>query len=377
MSFAEIYCPAGERSQTGSAADARYPNIDIKDCGGIDDAENFLITGDEGPFLIPIWNSNQGEVKSSEYVWELIESAKIKILDLWPKTIEFWFVIKKGSKSKYGKVGSVFVAETQCIDFLKSNRFILEPYPLTTDAFAGYKEGDHLDGVLVAPGQGDEDGYSVEDKQTANENNFTSFVTLTNCNSTVQNCKEIQSWLTGVTIGNLSSVVLDDEQASFFEKVFQDSFTLSEIPKLVFVFKRIDKVGLLFEGENYEAGDFLDAEQLEAGDILVHENVGELEIPYTEELHSLLSTEHQKLLQSDFILHRGVNTVLFACPTFGMYTHGFAEKTVEPVVRFYIDKIFEFIDNGGRVTNMQNQFFKKHEGAWKKGRSNFPRFKVI
>ena len=178
-------------------------------------------------------------------------------------------------------------------------------------------------------------------------------------------------------MGSLAGSVLDEDQELFFKEVFTGSNKLEDVPKLIFVFKRTANVGLLFEGEEFSAGDFLGAEELENGEIEIHENVGELERAYTQELDTIFTQEFPELKQGDFILHHGVNTVLFACPSLGMYTHGYEEKTVEAVVRLYIDRIFEFIDNDGECSNEEREFFNLHKDSWEAKRSKFMEFTLV
>ena len=156
-----VCCPGGESSQTGSAANERYPKKTIKDCGLISAVPD-LLNSNNGPFAIPIWNSNQGEIISAEYVWDHIEQEAIKIFDIWPKSIEFWYVVKTASNKKCGKIGSVIVAKTQCKNFLIEQKADLLEYKLTNYAYDDYKLGVEMDGVLVAPGQGENDaGFKV------------------------------------------------------------------------------------------------------------------------------------------------------------------------------------------------------------------------
>lgn len=377
MSNSSIYCPGGSSSQTGVAVIARHSKSNIISCGKIPDIP-LLLDDNNGPYVIPIWNSNQGEIPASEYVWDLIQQATIKIHDIWPKSIEFWFVVRSKKHKKYGLIGSVEVAESQCSNFLDKQHAKLKPYLLTTDAHRAFKRGAHLDGVLVAPGQGEDDNnYKVINKHTSNKNNFTSFVTLTPSHSKGIKTTTTSSWLTGVTMASLAGAVLNEEQISFFEKVFSSTLNLGDIPKLIFVFKRDENIGLLFEGKKFTSGDFLNAEELDTGEIVVHEDIGELELCYTQELDQLITQEHPDLKKADFILHRGDNTFLFACPPLNMYTHGYDEKTVEPVVRLYINKIFEFIDNGAKCSKTQKALFNRHKNSWKKKKSEFIEFTVI
>ncbi len=170
---------------------------------------------------------------------------------------------------------------------------------------------------------------------------------------------------------------LGDAEQSFFEELLDAVADVNDIPKLIFVLKRTAKVGLLFEGVRLHAGDLLDADEEESADISVYEEAGAMANFYTEELQDLFAKEFPDLQDEDFILHRGVNTCLFACPPLGLYTHGFEIETVELVVRFYISKLFQCWDNGAKCTQVQAKFFKRYKKAWEEKRSKFMRFKVI
>lgn len=370
-----ISCPGGSASQTGTAVQLRYPNAQITDCGTILQVQEKLNT-DGGPYVVPIWNSHQGEVQAAGYVWNLIEKAKIKVTDIWAKRIEFWFVRRIGYTVAHGKIGSVVVAQTQCSNFLSSRSAELVHCDLTTTAHKYYREGAEWDGVLVAPGQGeDEAGYEVTVKQTANANNFTTFVNLVSAHESTIN-ETATVWLTGVAMRPLKAYLGETEQ-SFFEQLFESIKDVNDVPRLIFVFNRTAKVGLLFEGARLYPGDLLDAEELENGDISIYEEAGTMSRLYTEELDSLFKQEFPALLQDDFVLHRGVNTCLFACPSLGLYTHGYEIETVEPVVRFYISKLLELIDNGAKCSQVQAQFFERHRDAWQDKKSEFMQFKIV
>lgn len=370
-----IACPGGASSQTGSAVRQRYPQAPITDSGTISDVQKKLDT-DGGLYVVPVWNSHQGEVKAADFVWNLIEEAKIKLSDIWAKRIEFWLVRRCDATVTYGKIGSVTVAQTQCSNFLRLKNAELVHCTLTTTAHEEYRKGAEWDGVLVAPGQGEsEAGFEVADKQTANANNFTTFVKLASSREPTSN-EATPVWLSGVAMRPLESNLGDAEQ-SFFEQLFDSAKVLDDIPRLIFVFKRTARVGLLFEGARLYGGDLLDAEELESGDISVYEEAGSMSKFYTDELCSLFEHEFPALLQDDFVLHRGVNTCLFSCPALGIYTHGYEVETVEPVVRFYISKLFELIDSGAKCTQVQTQLFERHKDTWQDRRSEFMQFKVI
>lgn len=375
MSHSIISCPGGSSSQTGTAVNERYPNAQISNSGRIAEVQQKLDVGQDA-YVVPIWNSHQGEVKEADYVWNLIQTASIKIHDIWAKRIEFWFVRRVDATNAYGKIGSVVVAETQCSCFLHKKQAQLIRYPLTTDAHEAYRNGAELDGVLVAPGQGkNEVGFEVVETETANGNNFTTFVKLTSSHGA--NFDEgARIWISGVSMRPLNTTLGEAEQ-SFFSKLFESANCLEDIPKLIFVFDRTSKVGLLFEGVPLYPGDLLDAEEIEAGDISVYEEAGRLSQLYTTELSGLFNKEFSDLIKDDFILHSGVNTCLFACPTLNIYTHGYKIETVEPVVRFYISKLFELIDNGAKCSSIQKSFFDKHKVDWMEKGSGFIKFKLI
>ena len=145
----------------------------------------------------------------------------------------------------------------------------------------------------------------------------------------------------------------------------------------MFVLKRTENVGLIFEGPQLSVGDLLDVEEQETGDVVVYEEAGATIKLYSEELFALLSRQFPALISSDFILHRGVDTCLFACPPLGIYTHGYKEETVEPVFRFYISRLFHLWVNEVACTSEQNEFFERHKDSWREKRSEFIDFQVI
>lgn len=378
MSPAIILCPGGSESQTGTAVGKRYPGISIERCGeNIKAVADHLESGGNGPYVVPIWNSHQGEVPAAEYVWDYIQKALIKVIDVWPGSIEFWFIRRVGNSTNYGKIGSVSVARPQCSAFLAKQKAELIPCALTTVAHEEYRKGASWDGVLVAPGQGEhEAGYEVAEKKTANPNNFTSFMHFVPTREFKSNAPAIKSWLTGVTMPSFGTSLGEIEQ-SFFEELISPATDLINIPKLIFVLKRTAKVGLLFEGTQLHAGDLLDVEEEESGDILIYEDAGAMTNFYTNELQDLFTKEFPDLQSEDFILHHGVNSCLFACPPLGLYTHGYEIETVKPVVRFYISKLFQRLDDGAKCTQTQSDFFQRHKNAWEEKGSEFIQFKVI
>ncbi len=199
-----------------------------------------------------------------------------------------------------------------------------------------------MDGVLVAPGQGEKEaGYEVVLKATANPNNFTTFmgfISAAGFQSKPFECKVVAHCCANATRFRAS---LNEMEQSFFEQLLAPVTDLKDVPRLLFVIKRVSNVGLIFEGAQLHAGDLLDAEEQIEGGISIYEEAGTTVKLYTEELSELFTQNFPNLVAGDFILHRGVTTCLFACPALGLYTHGFEAEAVEPVVRFYINKLFE------------------------------------
>ncbi|RYZ83132.1 MAG: hypothetical protein EOP04_20565 [Proteobacteria bacterium] len=339
MNSTEIYCPGGAFSQTGASVAARYPGASIINGGSIAAIKERVDSG--GFYVIPIWNSHEGEVKASDYFWDGVSSDKLKILDLWAKRIYFWFVKRNDVESSFGKIGSVVVAKSQCSDFLKASGFEFEPYGLTTEALEAFQSGAKLDGVLIAPTAPESlKGYVVVDENAANAYDFTTFVHLVNKLETSFEDVSPDCYLTGITMPALG-YSLSDLQQSVFEKLLENVEHFNNFPKLLFVFGRESKVGLLFEGEALSEGDLLSIDQSVSDEIGVHEGVGSVKQPYTKQIRELFQEEFPDLNGHDFILHRGFNTCLFACPPLGIYTHGYEIEKVEPVIRFYIGRLFQ------------------------------------
>jgi len=364
-------------SQTGVAVTQRYGKVKIEAVAKIPDV-SLKLDSNVGPFVVPIWNSHIGEIPPAEYVWNHLQDAKAKITDLWAKMIEFWFVSRTGPPTSYGEIGSVGVARSQCSRFLQRRDSTLVACELTTEAFRLYRAGQPWDGVLIAPDQ-DAIGKDcrVRSKKTANPNNFTTFVRLVPTRAFQPDQQTDASWITGVTMRSFVAAALGDAEHAFFDNLLEKVSDVNEIPKLIFVLKRIANVGLIFEGNRLVAGDVLDADQLEAGGIMVHEDAGATAAPYTTELARLFQQSCPQLTKYDFILHDGATTCLFACPPLGLYTHGYEIEAVEPVVRFYISKLFQLWSDGAKCTPKQKQFFNRHKAAWAERGTKFMKFKIV
>lgn len=374
MTPLSAFCPGGLNSQTGTAALERYTDIELTDCGDIAGIPERMKM-EQGTYVFPVWNSHQGEIAAACHFWDRIESELITITDLWPKRIEFCWLRKKRQDGPHGKIGSVIVAETQCSNFLSERGFTLEKYKLTTLALQAYEAGAKLDGVLVVPKQYDEQ-YEVVQLRTANDHNFTSFVAVKPVSGMLQDEGNSKTWITGVKMAAFRESLGESEQ-SFFNQLFSSARNIDDLPRLMFVIQRTANVGLLFEGLKLKAADLLDAEEIDQGRVSVYENAGLIDRKYSMELENLFDAEFPSLLSSDFIVHRGVKTCLFACPTLGVFTHGYEVDAVEPVVRFLIGSLFNLIESGINCSEGQKQFFERFREVWLEQGSNFIQFSEI
>jgi prephenate dehydratase len=377
MAKMKIICPGGKPSHTGAAISQRYPSAEIVECDDIG-AVRELLASPNTSGVIPIWNSHAGEVMAATYVWDDIQASEAKIVDLWAKKIEFWFLQKRKLETHKDKlIGSVVVAEQQCSSFLKNQHAKLSPRKLTTIALKQYLEGAPWAGVLVAEGQGEnETALRVVKKKTANPCNFTSFIRVVSAPLFDANQHDSGSRLTCVSMRSFGSVLGDTEQ-SFFDRMLGDINDLANVPRLVFVLNRDAKVGLIFEGQSLYERDLLDATELQESDISIYENAGSISALYSEELKQLFSKEFPSLIESDFVLHCGENTCLFACPPLNIFTHGYDRNSVEPAFRFYISRLFQRWIDGVDCTRDQSIFFERHRVAWEQKRSEFIEFSVL
>ena len=370
----QLYCPGGIQSksgissQSGVASQDRYPDAAISNSGDLISDIERIINENPGPYVIPIWNSHQGSIPASLFIWNHIEAEQIKIYDLWPKEIEFSLVKRKGT-NEIKNIISVTVAEQQCSKFLSGYKFT--GTKLTTVAFDEFIKDTNYHGVLVAPQSSLSDEYTIVEDNVANDNNFTAFINFYGLFEWVYEKKK--HFLTAITTSRLSSG-LSDQELALFDNLFTNVDDISKIPRLIFVFELDDKVGLIFEGDQISAGDLLTSEEMQESDIRIYEEVGSLEMMYSETLKGLLETRFPTLTQGDFLIHNGSNTFMFACPALGIYTHGYKRDAVEPVVRFYMHKVFETIKGGAKVTPEQRGFFSKYEAAWNANPLNFMQY---
>lgn len=378
MAIKKIICPGGVASQTGSAALKRCPDSEIIKFESIPAVEHALET-EVNPFCVPIWNSNNGEIQASTYVWNYVANEQIKILDLWAQKIVFWHIKKIGSTNKTNLIGSVIVVKEQCKNYIKQLGCEIKVYTLSSEAFDAYKSGDELDGVLIAPPADEAElkGYEVVSKHTVIPNNFTSFVKIqhTHHYNTLPNSDDV--FLAGVEIRPLNAS-LGKSEAEFFKNLFDNASHIDQIPKLLFVFDRTSKVGLLLQSNSeLFIEDILGVETIEKNDLALHSSAGSIKEEYTEQISKLISTNFGELISQDFTVYYGNKTCIFICHTLGIYTQGYDKVLVEPVIRFYINSLFEAIYNDTKCTSKQRAFYEKYKDEWLTKKSNFISFKTI
>lgn len=378
MSGQSILCYAGSISQTGQAVARRFPAVTIVPYSSFEEIAELLKTAVE-PIAVPVWNSHKGEIRASE-VWERVISRRACISDLWPSRIEFWLIIRCESLSKVKRVCSVHVAKEQCSKLLETLGVEFKGFDSTVEAFRAFSVESSFDAVLIAPDPKElSDFFSIATRETANPNNFTAFALLNARGRFGDDRLPEGASFTAVSMPAFRSSPTDD-QREFFERLFQTAQDLDELPRLLFVFDRREEaasVGLLFQGPVLMESDLLSADIMEKDEIQVIEEAGNSSAKYVAELHVFLAEHFPALQDGDFIKHRGDNAWLFACPTLGIYTHGYDEEVVESAFRYYVTKVFSLLSDGLQCTPAQRLFFAVHESHWQERDTEFIEFKLV
>lgn len=380
MNFKKINSP-GRESQTALATKDRYENqIELIDCGEIEKIP-FILDSDLDPFVVPIWNSNLGEVKKSDYVWNYLVDERIFIHDLWAKEIEFWHVKFKKTDSNFNKLGVIGkVADIQCASYKAKLGKEFIGYSLSSKALEAFRAGAELDGVLIAPYDETNLNQDLEivSKDTVEPFNFTSFATIQHINhsgkiSHSDNC----SYLTALEIKPLTNTI-PEAVSIFFDNLINQAVHINDVPKLLFVFDRESKAGLLFQSTNKLAQeDFFDIETIEENEVGFHSGAGQLDHRYDHQLELLLTSKFPDTVSSDFVLHRGSDSYLFICKSLGIYTHGYEENLIAPVFRYYVHRVFDAINRGLEVSTEQANFFNKYKNTWLAKGAAFINFAVV
>lgn len=378
MSYSNLFSYRGKTSQTGLAVGARFPKAAIASFEDFTDVAG-LLESSALPIAVPVWNSHEGEIRKSS-VWEHLLSERGRLIDLWPSPIQFWFISRRAGSEGISRICSVFVAEKQCSEFLKQYKAEFVPYSSTVEALEKFDQDPNLDGALIAPNQVESrEGISIISRETANANNFTSFVLLCSRKNAVQVPGKGGVWLTGVSMPTLTRY-LTDAQKDFFSHLLDTCEHIDDTPRPLFVFNRVDEsasVGILFEGPQLQGTDLLAAEEVDVSAVQVFEEIGTLAHPYAAAVKSLLEDNFPPLLSGDFVKHLARGACFFSCKELGLFTHGYDASTVEPVFRYYVARLFRLIENGAQCTPSQRAFFDKYRSEWLKRDAEFCEFTVV
>lgn len=388
MSLERIIAFYGKGSQTGTAAQARYPNLPLD--GNAESFEEIVDLTKKEPVLgiLPVWNSHVGEIKETGLFRELFDQ-NIKLEDLWPAKIRFQCLGKNSAKGKpLRSIVSVGVAEIQCcksIAELGNPAFSREPS--TIAANQKFESDDNMHVVLRVPRSFDKSKFYQIYEDASNPYNFTTFTLFGNVSSSKWKGKKWQVLTERLTPreNNLIGVempipdpVLSDEQNDLFDEIYGQSDNLDQLPRVIFIFDKTEiECGLLFEmsKKNVISGPINEDGTL--ANIVVKRDLGETKSRYKGEIFCFLKKEFSEVLKWDFIKHIGTKTCFFACPTLNIMTHGFNEEIVESVVKTIIFKYFQLLDNNLPCTQKQKTFFNKYRNKFLEKGPEFIKFKVL
>jgi len=370
MNPSNIYVFRGIASQTGLAARARFPDAGLQPYDTWDEIPGLLVT-QRDPVAVPIWNSHKGEVKNE--LWERLLEGQGYISDLWPAAIKFWHVGRPSSQ--VNSVCSVKVAEDQCSIYLKKHNLEFQSLESTSEAVEVFRKGQ-WDSVLTAPNQIDAtEGFNLLTQDAANPNNFTSFVLI---QQKLLDKADSSIKLSGVTLPKIEQA-LNEAQQDFFNSLFDDVKNLHDLPRPIFVFDReeeLSSVGVLFESSEARVIE-TPATAEDIVSISVKDSVGRVAQRYTHSLETFLKANFSSFQERDFSRHRGSNACLFSCSSLEIQTHGYNEEVVEPVFRYFIDRVFQAIKNGLSCTEAQRNFFEKHRANWEENGRDFISFEDV
>lgn len=388
MSLKRIIAFCGKDSQTGTAAQARYPGLPFD--GKDESFDEIVGLTKKEPVLgiLPVWNSHVGEIKETGLFRELFDQ-NIKLEDLWPAKIKFQCLGKNSVKVKpLRSITSAGVAKAQCSKFItKLGNPTFSEEPSTTAANRRFENDDKMQMVLRVPKSFDKSIFYQIHEDASNPYNFTTFALFGNLSHSEWKGKKWrvlseklvprENNLIGVEMP-IPDPVLSDEQNDLFDEIYNQSDNLEELPRVIFIFDKNEiECGLLFEmskknvisGPINEDGTF--------ANIVVKRNLGETKSRYKEEIFCFLKKEFSEVLKWDFIKHIGTKTCFFACPTLNIMTHGFNDEIVESVVKTIIFKYFQLLDNNLPCTRKQKTFFDKYRDQYLEKGAEFIKFKAL
>jgi len=378
----------GPKSQTGTALreEAKRHRVTIKVPKNSDgwntlaervQKENILL-------VLPVWNSHEGEITNSRVI-ELLMEGKAILHKLWPKQIEFECVARVKQEKQIRTVISVPVAEAQCSTFIKRLNAKFVDGGSTVKSHEQFVDDAKFDAVLCVPGTGKKP-FVILHRNVANDVNFTTFAVIGN----VATREWVKEWgalspLFRPTVCSfvavelsLFSVTSDEDQTVFFNELTSAVKTSADLPRIVFAARRApDRCGLIVESTFGQLPENILSEDGYTSEIRILPRVGSGPERYGRRVHEFLGQKFPRALKHAFVRHIGTKPCFFACPALGMLTHGYDLAVVEPVVRRYIAKWFQLVDDGLTCTNQERKFFEKYRMAYYTSAETFFEFKTV
>lgn len=378
----------GPKSQTGTALREEAARcklaIEVPENSDGWDALAARVQDEKVLLALPVWNSHEGEIAKSRVI-ELLMEGKAILHKLWPKQIEFECVSRLGRGKKIGTIISVPVAQTQCSAFIKRIKAKFIDGVSTPQSYKRFEQDAAIDAVLCVPGTG-KPPFVIFHSNAANPVNFTTFAVIGNV-TTRDWVKELGALgplflptvcsFAAVEL-SLFSITSDEDQTVFFNELTSAVRNSADLPRIVFAARRApDRCGLIIEAESGRLPENILSEDGYSSEIKIRPRIGNSPERYALRAHEFLSQNFPKVLQQPFIRHVGTNTCFFACPALGMLTHGYDLTVVEPVIRRYIAKWFQLVDDGLACTNEERKFFEKYRRAYYASAEDFFAFKTI
>lgn len=378
----------GPNSQTGTALREELTRLKIQIEVPKND-ETFaalaLRVQSEGILLaLPAWNSHAGEVTNSLAV-ELLMDGKVTLHKLWPKKIEFECVMRVKNTKQIKTIISVDVAESQCSAFIKRLKAQFIDGESTTKSYKRFEQDDSIDATLCVPGRG-KPPFSIFESDVSNDVNFTTFVIIGNMATRDWDkewatlaplCRPSACFYAAVEL-SLFSIASTDDQTMFFNELTSFAKNSNNLPRIVFATRRApDRCGLIIESESKRLPETILSEDGYSSEIRIMPHIGGSPEKYAQRVRAFLDDKFPKALQHPFVRHIGTKPCFFACPALGMLTHGYDLAIVEPVVRRYIGKWFQLVDDGLDCTADERKFFQKYRSAYYKSSEHFFNFTTV
>jgi prephenate dehydratase len=371
----------GPNSQTGTALREEASYIKVPNSNESFETLATRVQNEEILVVLPVWNSHESEITSSRVV-ELLIDGKAILHKLWPKKIEFECVSRVGVGKPIRTVISVPVAATQCSAFIKRIKAQFIEGGSTVQAYDRFSQDKTIDAVLCVPGTG-KPPFTIINSDVSNDLNFTTFAVIGNI--ATRNwikewglleplCRPSSCSYAAVEL-SLFSVASTEDQTIFFQELTSFAQKSLELPRIVFATRRNpDRCGLIIQSEFRKLPENILSDDGYSSEIRIRPHIGDCSEKYADRVHSFLKKKFPNALKHPFVKHVGTKPCFFACPAIGVLTHGYDVAIVEPVVRRYIAKWFQLIDDGLECTTLERKFFEKYRKAYYKSAENFFNF---